>query len=239
MNTLTALLEYVNLPLHLAVFATTPLELLSFVLAVLTVWLNIRQSHWAWLFAILSSATYGLVFFGSRLYGDMGLQLVFIAVSIYGWYQWLHGPVDGHRQSLPVTTLTVRGRWLAAGGWLAGFVLLAWFLKHYTDTDVPHSDGFLTAGSLVGQLLLSRKKVENWHVWIIVDVLYVGLYLHKNLMLTAILYAIFVGMAVAGLRAWRQSAGIDGGSGSAGGNGSKDSGKGSGKNSGAGRLVLE
>ena len=94
------------------------------------------------------------------------------------------------------------------------------FLKTWTDTDVPHSDGFLTAGSLVGQLLLSRKKVENWHVWIIVDVLYVGLYLHKNLMLTAILYAIFVGMAIVGLRTWQQSAGMPtGGGGNDGGGG--------------------
>ncbi|MRX07704.1 nicotinamide riboside transporter PnuC [Pseudoduganella sp. FT25W] len=188
------------MPLHLAVFATTPLELLSFLLSVATVWLNIRQSHWGWLFAIISSATYGLVFYGSRLYGDMGLQLVFIAVSIFGWYQWLHGD-DSHAR-LPVTSLDARGRWAAAGVWLVGFALLAWFLKSYTDTDVPNSDGFLTAGSLVGQLLLSRKKIENWHVWIIVDVLYVALYLHKHLMLTAILYAIFVGMAVIGLRAW-------------------------------------
>ncbi|MYM24513.1 nicotinamide riboside transporter PnuC [Duganella sp. FT135W] len=188
------------MPLHLAVFATTPLELLSFILSVATVWFNIRQSHWGWLFAIISSATYGLVFFGSRLYGDMGLQLVFIAVSIFGWYQWLHG--DDSHDKLPVTSLDARGRWTAAAAWLGGFAVLAWFLKTYTDTDVPNSDGFLTAGSLVGQLLLSRKKIENWHVWIIVDVLYVALYLHKNLILTAILYLVFVGMAIVGLRAW-------------------------------------
>jgi nicotinamide mononucleotide transporter len=229
MHALTVLLGYMNLPLHLAVFVTTPLELLSFVLSVATVWLNIRQSHWAWLFAIVSSATYGLVFFGSRLYGDMGLQLVFIAVSIYGWRQWLRGDsLHGHA-ALPVTALDARGRWLALGGWLAGFLLLAWFLKTWTDTDVPHSDGFLTAGSLVGQLLLSRKKVENWHVWIIVDVLYVGLYLHKNLMLTGILYAIFVGMAIVGLRTWQQSAGMP--TGGSGGNGSSGG--------GGRRLVLE
>jgi nicotinamide mononucleotide transporter len=208
MNALSVLLEYANLPLHLAGFATTPLELLSFILSVATVWLNIRQSHWGWLFAIISSATYGLVFYGSRLYGDMGLQLVFITVSIFGWYQWLHG--DDSHDRLPVTTLDVRGRWTAAAAWLAGFVVLAWFLKSYTDTDVPHSDGFLTAGSLVGQLLLSRKKVENWHVWIIVDVLYVALYLHKHLILTAILYAVFVGMAVIGLRAWTGASDDDG-----------------------------
>ena len=185
-------------------FATTPLELISFVLSVLTVLLNIRQNHWAWLFAIISSAAYGMVFFDARLYGDMGLQLVFIVVSVWGWYSWLHG--GAQRQALDVSRLDRRG-WIAAlAGWAIGFVLLAWFLKTWTDTDVPYADGFLTAGSLLGQLLLSRKKVENWHVWIAVDILYVGLYLYKKLTLTAILYAVFVLMAVIGLRAWNRAA---------------------------------
>ncbi len=192
-----------NQSLILFGLATTPLELLSFVLSVATVWLNIRQNHWAWLFAILSSAMYGAVFFESKLYGDMGLQLVFISVSVWGWYQWLHG--DDRHEQLPVTALTWRGRAIAAGAWLVAFAVLAWFLRSFTDTDVPVSDGFLTAGSLVGQVLLSRKRLENWHVWIIVDVLYVALYLHKGLMLTALLYGLFVFMAAAGLRAWRRS----------------------------------
>jgi nicotinamide mononucleotide transporter len=184
--------------------ATTPLELISFVLSVLTVLLNIRQNHWAWLFAIISSATYGVVFFDARLYGDCGLQLVFIVVSVWGWYCWLRGGLK--HQPLRVTRLE-RSGWIASlAGWAAGFVLLAWFLSTYTNTDVPHADGFLTAGSLVGQVLLSRKKVENWHAWIVVDVLYVGLYVYKGLALTAVLYALFVLMAVAGLRAWRRAA---------------------------------
>jgi len=185
-------------------FATTPLELISFVLSVITVLLNIRQTHWAWLFSIVSSATYGLVFFDARLYGDMGLQLVFIAVSVWGWYQWLYG--GARHAPLAVSRLDRAGWWSAGGAWLAGFVLLSLFLKHWTDTDVPHIDGFLTAGSLVGQVLLSRKKIENWHTWIAVDVLYVGLYIYKDLKLTAVLYAVFVVLAVIGLRAWRRTA---------------------------------
>ncbi|GGY31923.1 nicotinamide riboside transporter PnuC [Pseudoduganella albidiflava] len=192
-----------NETLNLLGLSTTPLELLSFVLSIATVWLNIRQNHWAWLFAILSSALYGVVFFQAKLYGDMGLQLVFITVSVWGWYQWLHG--DDTHARLPVTQLAWRGRAVAALGWLAGFAALAWFLMTFTDTDVPFADGFLTAGSLVGQLLLSRKKLENWHVWIIVDVLYVALYVHKGLMLTALLYGLFVAMAAIGLLAWRKS----------------------------------
>ena len=184
-------------------FATTPLELISFVLALTTVALNIRQNHWAWLFAIISSAAYGFVFFESRLYGDMALQLLFISVSFWGWYQWLH-PASGGK-TLPVTRLDGRG-WLAcAAGWLIGFLLIAWLLTT-TDTDVPHADGFLTAGSLVGQFLLSRKKLENWIAWIVVDVLYVWLYLHKGLTLTAVLYGFFVVMAIIGLLAWKKSA---------------------------------
>ncbi len=185
-------------------FTTTPLELISFVLAVITVLLNIRQTHWAWLFSILSSATYGVVFFGARLYGDMALQVVFIVVSVWGWYQWLYG--GARHEGLVVTRLDRASRWYAIGAWLVGFALIALFLRTWTNTDVPNIDGFLTAGSLVGQLLLSRKKVENWHVWIAVDVLYVGLYVYKGLMLTAILYAVFVVLAWIGLRTWSRIA---------------------------------
>ena len=187
--------------LNLLGLATTPLELISFVLAVVTVLLNIRQNHWAWLFSILSSATYALVLFDSRLYGDTGLQLVFIVLSIWGWCQWLKvGSDDGG--GIEVSRLSARGWCWSVAAWLAGFAILAWFLHGYTDTDVPRIDGFLTAGSLLGQWLLARKKLENWVVWIAVDVLYVGLYLYKSLMLTALLYAIFVALALAGLRAW-------------------------------------
>jgi nicotinamide mononucleotide transporter len=193
-----------NDTLSLFGLATTPLELISFVLSLLTVLLNIRQNHWAWLLAIISSAAYGMVFYNSRLYGDMGLQVVFIVVSVWGWHSWLRGGAG--RQPLRVTRLDRAGWTASLAGWAIGFVLLAFFLKTWTDTDVPRADGFLTAGSLLGQLLLSRKKVENWHAWIAVDILYVGLYLYKNLLLTAILYAVFVAMAAVGLQAWKRAA---------------------------------
>jgi len=192
-----------NDPVPLFGFTTSLLELISFALSVLTVALNIRQVHWAWLFSILSSGMYAAVFFNTRLYGDMGLQFVFILVSVWGWANWLRG--DDAHERLQVTRLNARGRWNSVGATLLAFAALAWFLKAYTDTDVPYADGFLTAGSLLGQILLSRKKLENWHVWIIVDVFYVGLYVYKGLMLTALLYAIFVIMAIMGLRAWSKT----------------------------------
>lgn len=191
--------ELMNEPIFFWGVSSTPLEVFSFALSVCTVALNIRQIHWAWLFSILSSALYGIVFFHSRLYGDMGLQLVFILVSVWGWVCWLRGTGE---VSLPVSRLTMLQWGASVVAWAAGFILLAWFLKVQTDTDVPQMDGFLTAGSLLGQVLLSRKKIENWLIWILVDLLYVGLYVYKNLVLTAVLYAVFVIMAMAGWRAW-------------------------------------
>ena len=193
-----------NDTLFLFGLGTTPLEVLSFVLAVITVVLNIRQVHWAWLFSILSSALYGVVFYHARLYGDMGLQGVFIAVSVWGWWQWLAG--HGGEGRLKVSHCNARQTAAGLLGWLAVFALLAWFLGTFTNTDVPRIDGFLTAGSLLGQLLLSYKKAENWLVWIVVDVLYVGLYLYKSLVLTAVLYAVFIVLATIGWLKWRQLA---------------------------------
>lgn len=192
-----------NDTLTIAGLATTPLELIAFILAVITVVLNIRQTHWAWLFSIISSAIYAVVFFDVRLYGDMGLQFVFIAVSVWGWSQWLRGAGDA---PLTARWLGNSGRAWSLAAWLAGFVLLSAFLANFTNTDVPHADGFLTAGSLVGQLLLARKKVENWIVWIVVDVLYVVLYVYKGLMLTAVLYGVFVVLAWIGFLTWSKLA---------------------------------
>ncbi len=192
-----------NDPLAILGIATTPLELLSFILAVITVVLTIRQNHWAWLFSIVSSATYGVVFYDAKLYGDMSLQVVFIWVSVWGWYQWLHGSAS--HDALVVSRSSRRGWIVSLLAWAAAFAALALFLDHYTDTKVPYMDGFLTAGSLVGQVLLARKKLENWLVWIVVDLIYVSLYMVTNLHLTAILYAIYVVLAVIGLREWMRA----------------------------------
>lgn len=182
---------------------TSPFEIASFFLAVTMVFCNIRQSPWGWFFGISSCVLYSFVFYESRLYGDMGLQFFFIGVSLWGWYQWLFGGLTHH--GVRVSRLNAKGWGLALVGWLAGYLILSWFLRVYTDTDVPHIDAFLTAGSVVGQFLLSRKKLENWHMWILLDAIYIGLYIHKNLILTAVLFAVFVVMATIGLLAWKKA----------------------------------
>lgn len=183
----------------------TWMELLAFVLALIMVACNIREIHWGWPLAIVSSLLYFGVFWRSRLYGDAGLQIFFALVALWGWLQWLRGRrADG--SALQVTALSPRGRMAALIAQLLLWPAMGLFLVHYTDTDVPWWDGFTTALSIVGQYLLGRKFVENWPVWIVVNVVSVALYAYKGLWLTVVLYLVFIALSVVGWRAWRARA---------------------------------
>jgi nicotinamide mononucleotide transporter len=180
-------------------------EVVAFALAVWMVVCNWRVNPLAWPLAMVSSALYGLLFFDVRLYGEASLQLVFIAVAAWGWWQWLRGRgADG--ALLRVRHLGARERLGVAAFVLVAWPLLALFLDAATDSDVPWFDALPTVGSLAGQWLLGRKYVENWPAWIGVNIVSVGLFAWKGLWLTVILYALFVVMAVVGWRAWRRLA---------------------------------
>ena len=189
--------------LLLGFLRTSLLEILSFLLAITMVVLNIRQSPWAWLFSIASAALYAIVFYDASIYGDMSLQFVFICVSLWGWHQWLFGGHD--HQGMIVSRLSSRGWGIVALAWLLAYAIIFLLLHGFTDSDVAHIDAFLTAGSLVAQYLLTRKTLENWHMWIVIDLLYIGLYLHKDLYLTAVLYGLFALLALIGLRTWKNT----------------------------------
>ena len=185
--------------------AASRAEVLGAALGVWMVICNLRVDPTGWPLAILSSALYWLVFWEARLYGDAGLQLFFIGVALWGWWQWLRGhAADG--SSLVVRYLSPRGRLMNLAAFLLLWPAMGWFLKRMTNTDVPWWDAFPTAGSLVGQWLLGRKYVENWPVWVIVNAVGIGLFAYKGLWLTVVLYAVFAAMAVWGWRAWHRIA---------------------------------
>lgn len=182
--------------------ATTWLEIVAFVLALAMVGYNIREIHWGWPLAIISSLMYFALFWRSKLYGDAVLQIFFAVVACWGWFQWLRG-VRNDGSALRVARLTRQG---AIGVFAACAVLwplTGLFLKTYTDTDVPWWDAFPTALSVVAQFLLGRKLIENWLMWIVVNVVSVGLFAFKGLWLTTLLYLLFIGLSVVGLRAWQ------------------------------------
>ena len=179
-------------------------ELIGFILGVMMVLCSIRELHWSWPLAILSSLLYFFVFKDSLLYGEAGLQIVFAALALWGWWQWLRKGADA-QPALVIQRLSTRG-WL----WLVLVSGLLWptlalLLQHFTDSDVAWWDALPTALSLVGQALLGRKYIENWLVWLVVNTISVALFAHKELWLTCVLYALFTLMSVWGWRAWQTS----------------------------------
>jgi nicotinamide mononucleotide transporter len=181
----------------------TWLELVAFWVAIAMVFANFRVHPVAWPLAIASSLMYALLFADSRLYGEAALQIVFVAVAFWGWWEWLRGTgADG--TPLRVHRLGARWRVVAVAATLAAWPLLGWLLDRHTDSDVPYLDALPTVGSLTGQFLLGRKLVENWLVWFAVNVVSVGLFAVKGLWLTVILYTLFAVLSVVGWRAWRR-----------------------------------
>jgi len=182
---------------------TTWLEIVAVAISLAMVGCNIREIHWGWPLAIVSSLMYFALFWRSKLYGDASLQIFFVVVAFWGWYQWLRGHrADG--TSLHVARLTRRGLALTVAVCALLWPTTGLFLKSYTDTDVPWWDAFPTAVSLVGQFLLGRKYIENWVVWIAVNLVSVGLFAYKALWLTVGLYGVFIVLSVIGWRAWQR-----------------------------------
>ena len=185
----------------------TYLEAIAFVLGLACVICNVFEIHWGWPLAIVSSALYFWLFSKNKLYGDAGIQIYFIVASFWGWWCWLKRPkakLAAAGQSLQVTRLSQQGVvWLCLI-WLVLWGLLALILGRFTDSDVAWADAFPTAGSLIGQILLGRKILENWAVWQVVNISMVALLAYKTLWLTMVLYVVFLAMAVLGWRRWSQ-----------------------------------
>ena len=181
------------------------LEIVACVLAVAMVVCNIRVNPLGWPLAIASSLLYAAIFWRSQLYGEASLQIFFVAVAFWGWWQWLRGTADDGTALRP-RALGIRGRWVALAAMALAWPATGALLKATTDTDVPWWDAFPTAGSVIGQWLLGRKYIENWVAWLMVNAVGVALFAYKGLWLTALLYGVFIAMSFAGWQAWRQLA---------------------------------
>lgn len=180
---------------------TTLGEVLGFVTGAACVWAVARQRLWNWPVGMANNLLFLALFTGYGLYADAGLQVVFLVLAAYGWWSWLRGGAGTDR--LPVTR-TTGAQWLgllAAG--VVGTALLHWLLDTQTASTVPLPDAFTTVLSLLATWGQCRKKVECWYLWIAADLVYVPLYLYKELTLTAVLYVGFLGLCVLGLRSWR------------------------------------
>lgn len=179
------------------------LEAAATVLGIAMVVCNIRVIHWGWPLAFSSSALSFFVMWQGKLYANAWLQVFFAAMALWGWAQWLRGRRDDG-SALQVAHLGPKGRLAAAAAWALLWPVTAWLLARFTDSTVPWWDAFATAGSIVGTVVLARKFIENWLIWIVVNVASVGLFASQGLWWFVGLYSVFIVMAVVGWRAWRQ-----------------------------------
>jgi nicotinamide mononucleotide transporter len=182
--------------------AVTWLELVAFALALANIACNVFELHWGWPLTMLASALYAWLFYASKLYGEAGVNVFFIVAALWGWWQWLRGVSADSRQPLFITRLDGHGYMWCALCWALLWIASGLLLRAVTDTDVPWADGFVTAGSIVGTVLLGRKFIENWPVWLLVNAASVALFAYKGLQLTVLLYAMFFLLAIWGWMTW-------------------------------------
>jgi nicotinamide mononucleotide transporter len=162
-----------------------------------------RQIIWCWPLAMISVTLYAWVFYGARLYADMGLQGLYFGLAAYGWWAWLYGGEDHGELAVSLTSPRTRVTLLLVGT-ISG-ILLGQMLTRFTNASLPFMDSILTSFSIAAQWMQTRKLLESWLVWLAVDVFYVGMFLYKELYLTAALYTVFLVIAVMGFAGWRRS----------------------------------
>jgi nicotinamide mononucleotide transporter len=179
------------------------LEMAGMAATVLGIWLTTKRLLICWPVVLVADFLYLAVFYRARLFSDALLQVFFVAFTLYGWWHWWRGVVEeGEVRVVPLRARAWLGG-LAAGA--AGAWLLGWMMVR-VGAALPHLDAGLASYSLVASWWQARKHIANWWLWIVVDAIYIGEYIYKDLWLTGVLYAGLVALAVLGLRDWRRAA---------------------------------
>jgi nicotinamide mononucleotide transporter len=181
------------------------IEILGFLFGIVYVILAIRENFWCWMAGIVNVLMYIIVFYQSAVYGMMGLQVIYLFMSVYGlvlWSGWLQKKsVKEHR---PIVRIEPRHWWI----YLALIAVLAmtigWFLN-FTDNTIPWMDGLTTSMGLVATWMTAKKYIESWLVWIVSDLICVGLYAYIGLTLTMVFYIVLFAMAIVGYFQWRKN----------------------------------
>ena len=183
------------------------IELLGAILGLLYIFFSIRQSILTWPTGLLASLLYTWVFYESGFYADMGLQVYYVVISIYGWYYWLKGgdsKNSSKQNDLAIQKTSTHLMFKLVAIIVAIYGVLLYVLLNFTDSDVPFMDSLTTALSIVATWMLAKKYIEHWLIWIFVDALSAGLYVYKNLWPTVVLFAVYTIMAVFGYLEWKK-----------------------------------
>jgi nicotinamide mononucleotide transporter len=179
------------------------IEVFGFITGAACVALLVRQNIWNWPLGIANNLVFIVLFYRTGLYADVGLQGFYIAISIYGWWSWLHG--GRNHGALAVSRVKPTAGLLLAMAVAVLTASLTWLLRRYTNSTVPVLDSLITALSLVAQFMMTRKWIENWPVWIVANCISVGLLTYKGLYVASALYVVYQVLCVMGLLEWKRT----------------------------------
>lgn len=188
----------------------SPLDQANLALGVAGVWLMVRRSLWAFPVGLVAVSVQGVLFYRTKLYAEAAQQVFFFAALAWGWWHWVRAPKregigEAAAAELPVGIMTWPGRVATLGLGLAAVAVWALALRRWTDAVLPWRDAFCAVFGIVAQVLQARKTIENWPLWIVVNLVAIAGYLTVDLAFTAFLYAIYLGLAVAGWREWARA----------------------------------
>lgn len=178
-------------------------ELLGLIFGLLAVIFLVRENIWTWPAGIAYVLVSFVVFYEARLYADLVLHVFFLVLNIYGWIHWSRGS-SGRGDELPVTISSGRRSAILLLFSAAGIFVSGFLMTRYTDASLPYWDSATSILSITGMWLTARKKIDNWFYWFAVDVLATGIYYYKGMYFYALLYFIYIGLAVAGYLEWKR-----------------------------------
>jgi len=181
------------------------IEVFGVISGLLFLYFEIKENYLMWPLGLISSALYLVIFYKTKFYADMSLQIYYVAISLYGWYYWTKGGKTDKKEDVPIKQLKLKEglMYLIISGVL--FYFYSTILVKYTDSPIPYWDSFTTALSIVATFMLTRKIKEQWLVWIVVDAVSMSLYIQKRLYPTAILFAVYTALAIYGYVQWQKS----------------------------------
>lgn len=179
------------------------IEIVAAVSGLLCVILTIKEKVASWPIGLVQVGLYIYIFWSVKLYSDAMLQVFFVITSIYGWYKWLYGGEQHTELKVSAQNKKEFLKWI----WICMTITPAWgiIMKNYLNAAAPIPDSFILVASIIATYLMAKKKLECWFYWISVDVIAIGVYFYKKLYITSGLYAIFLVLAIIGLKTWRKS----------------------------------
>ena len=181
------------------------IEITGALVGFIYLYLEIKENYLMWLLGFITSAFYIVIFYQSKFYADMSLQIYYLGISVYGVLYWTKGGTSDKKETIRITRINIKQVTLLSLIFIILFGAISRILILYTDSPLPYWDTFTTALSFIATWMLARKIIEHWYLWIIINFISTGLYIYKGLYPTSVLFVVYFAFSFVGYLAWKKS----------------------------------